>query len=111
METDCFANWPRSMFKMRVTDDNDGITALNQLTMTNYSGVKNVFYAMNSLVSFTSVGGIVNLRDVNFSHMHICGSIVKDSISDLGNPNLEVYVNREYLSSDQISVIETIWGY
>ena len=25
METDCFANWPRSLFKMRLTDDNDDI--------------------------------------------------------------------------------------
>ena len=111
MEADCFANWPRSLFKMRMTDDDqDGISSPNELTLSSYAGVQNVFYAMNSLVSFTSVGGIVNLRSARFSRLHICGSIVKDSFADLGNPNLEDYVNGQYLSADQLSVINTIRG-
>lgn len=29
MESDCFANWPRSLFKMRLTNSNDGISSPN----------------------------------------------------------------------------------
>ena len=109
METDCFANWPRSLFKMRLTDDSSGITSPNELILDSYSGIKNTFYAMNSLVAFNSVGGIVTLKGASsFSHMHLCGSMIKDSFTDLGSPDLRGYVNEDYLSEAQLSTIETI---
>ena len=84
METDCFANWPRSLFKMRLTDTNNDISSPNELIITNSGGVQNTFFAMNSLVAFTSAGGIVTFNGGYFSHLHICGSIIKDSYSTLG---------------------------
>lgn len=83
METDCFANWPRSLFKMRATENIDGIKSPNALIFTNGSKVVNTFYAMNSLVAFTSAGGTVRFSKATFSHLHICGSIVKDTFMEL----------------------------
>ena len=78
METDCFANWPRSLFKMRLSDEEDGIQKPNALTLDNKSGIKNIFYAMNSLVAFSSAGGIVKISNSRVSYLHTCGSIVSD---------------------------------
>ena len=44
---------------MRLTDNNNDITSPNELNISDYAGVKNTFYAMNSLVSLTSAGGLV----------------------------------------------------
>lgn len=98
METDCFANWPRSMFKMRLSETNGDIWAPNQLSLSSYSGIKNTFYAMNSLVSLTNVGGLVTMSSAQFDNMHTCGGIVKDSFEALGDPDLRGYVNEDYLT-------------
>ena len=111
METDCFANWPRSLFKMRLTDADDGIKAPNAVVLENKSGIKNMFYAMNSLVALSSAGGTVRISNTRVTHLHTCGSIVSDSFTNLPNPSLEDFVNRDYLSPDQVTNIETVWGY
>ena len=98
METDCFANWPRSMFKMRLVDGNGDVSAPNELILSDYAGIKNTFYAMNSLVAFTSAGGIVTASSAHFSHLHLCGSLIKDSYADLGAPDVSSYVSEQFLS-------------
>lgn len=110
METDCFANWPRSLFKMRLTDTNGDITSPNELVLES-STIRNIFYSMNSLVSFTSAGGSVKFDTASFDHLHTCGSVVKDSFSDLGTPNIQDYVTEDYLTEDQVTKIELIQTY
>lgn len=111
MEVDCFANWPRSMFKMRLTDELNGISSPNELEFSAFAGVQNTFYAMNSLVAFSSAGGVLTTNQAHFSHLHLCGSIAKDSYTDLGAPDLRVYVSEKYLTSAQLEMLETIRGY
>lgn len=79
---------------MRLSDDDDGIKKPNVLTLESNSGVKNTFYAMNSLVAFSSAGGIVTISKSSFSYIHTCGSIVSDSFAELPHPSLENFVNR-----------------
>ena len=68
LETECFANSPHTLFKMRMTDEaNDGISAPNALTIKSNSEVRNTFYKMNSLVAFTNAGGIVKISKSYFS--------------------------------------------
>ena len=110
METDCFANWPRSLFKMRLTDENADISSPNELVLTNVS-IKNIFYAMNSLVSFSNAGGTVRLSGSQFDHLHTCGAVVKDSYSDLGTPVLRKFVDSDCLNDEKISKIEDIRTY
>ena len=68
-------------------------------------------YAMNSVVALTSAGGIVEISESVISRLNICGSIVKDSYAELPTPNLEDYVNQDYLSVSQVAKLETIRGY
>ena len=103
METDCFANWPRSLFKMRLTDQEDGVTQPNNLILTQNSGIKNTFYAMNSLVAFSNAGGSVTFSSSEFSHLHTCGSIVGDSFTELPIPALEQYLSHSYLNLAQLA--------
>ena len=84
METDCFANWPRSLFKMRLEEEQNSLSAINELVLSDYAGVRNSFYAMNSLVALSSAGGKVTFSSATFEYLHTCGSIVKDSFTDLG---------------------------
>jgi hypothetical protein len=42
------------------------------------SEVRNVFYAMNSLVNITQQGGNITFSDSKFSNINICGSIIKN---------------------------------
>ena len=96
---------------MRVTDSEDGIKSPNSLTLTNGSKVRNIFYAMNSLVSLTSAGGIISFSKTTFSHLHICGSIVKDTFTALPQPQIYDFVSRAYLTDKQVATIEKIWKY
>ena len=66
---------------------------------------------MNSVVALTSAGGIIDISNSNISNLNICGSIVKDSYAQLPAPNLEDYVNQDYLSVSQVAKLKTIWGY
>ena len=70
-----------------------------------------MYYAMNSVVALTSAGGIVEFSQSVISNLNICGSIVKDSYAELPTPNLEDYVNQDYLSVSQVAKLTTIWGY
>ena len=63
---------------------------------------------MNSMVALTSAGGIVEICESVISHLNICGSIVKDSYAELPTPNLEDYVNQDYLSVSQVAKLKTI---
>ena len=110
METDCFANWPRSLFKMRLIDGSTDVTSPNELVLTNVS-IKNIFYSMNSLVAFTNAGGTIRFAGSQFDRLHTCGAVVKDSYSDLGTPGLRKYVETECLNEQRISQIETIQNY
>ena len=96
---------------MRLTDSNGDIEGSpNQLTLTN-SSVKNIFYAMNSLISFTSVGGLVTFTNSQFEKLHTCGGIVKDQFSALGDPSLRNHVSADYLSDSQLAKIEQILAF
>ena len=57
-----------------------------------------MYYSMNSVVAMTSAGGTIEICESIISHLNICGSIVKDSYAELPTPNLEDYVNQDYLS-------------
>ena len=94
-------NIPDPMFKMRLTDANNDISTPNELIISDNAGIKNTFYAMNSLVALSSAGGKVTVRGAHFSHLHLCGSIVKDSYSDLGEPDLKNYLTgQKYLTEN-----------
>jgi hypothetical protein len=109
MELDCFANWPRSLIKMRYSSaDTAEINAPNQVTLIDTT-INNFFYAMNSLVSFTTAGGYLTLENSTFTRLSICGSLIDPSFDELGYPELEQYVTASYLTADQISAIHTIW--
>jgi len=53
------ANVPRAMFKMKLNDAAD-VGTPNRVTLTNVE-VKNVFYALNSIIGLTPIQGIVKI--------------------------------------------------
>ena len=76
MEMDCFANWPRSLFKLRskryedIVDSSDAAydasqvgegQIQNKVTLTQVT-VQNIFYAMNSLIAVHQAGATVQIN-------------------------------------------------
>lgn len=58
-ESECLANVPRAMFKMRINDAAD-VGSPNNLILKNVE-VKNVFYALNSIIGLTPIHGLVSI--------------------------------------------------
>lgn len=79
--------------------------------MHSNSEVRNTFYKMNSLVAFTNAGGIVRISKSYFSHLHTCGSIIKDSYKPLPYPDVENYVSRAYLNRQQVTIVQLVQQY
>ena len=75
------------------------IEAPNQVTLIDTT-INNFFYAMNSLVSFTTAGGFLTLENSTFTRLSICGSLIDPSYNELGYPELEQYVTAAYLSAN-----------
>ena len=86
METDCFANWPRSMFKLRTVTDDDGYGLIKNTFDLKEVTIQNTFYAMNSLIALHNAGAIITIDDSKFYKLTICGGIIKNTFADLGWP-------------------------
>lgn len=41
--------------------------------------ISNIFYGMNSLINVTESGAKISIKDTKFEHLHICGSILKNT--------------------------------
>ena len=67
--------------------------------------VQNIFYAMNSLISFTDQGGIVSFKDSVFHRIEICGSLLNPDFYELTIPSLSTYITANYLSMDQMDAL------
>ena len=48
---------------------------------------------MNSIISLHNAGAIVNVSGSRFERLTTCGSIVKNTFADLGQPQLKNWVN------------------
>jgi hypothetical protein len=57
--------------------------------------IRNVYYGMNSMINMTELGGQINITNSKFTHINICGSIIKNNYTHFHNANLS-------LISDQI---------
>jgi hypothetical protein len=60
--------------------------------------VTNMFYSINSVFGFTPIGGQVTISDSSFNQLNICGSVIKNTYSDVGKPDVNGYVNYEVLT-------------
>ena len=68
-----------------------------------------MFYAMNSMIALHEAGAVVTLNQSTFQRISTCGAIIKNKISDLGDPLLTEYINQLYLSETQMTKISQIW--
>jgi len=57
-----------------------------------------MFYAVNSLIGFTPVWGLVSIKNSKFNRLNACGAVVKSYYEDVGKPNVLGSVNYVYLT-------------
>lgn len=86
------------------------LKAPNKLVLIN-AKVQSVFQAMNSMVSLTPVQGDVTFKDSEFQYLHTCGSLVKNTLSNLGKPHIQDYIFTQFLSQAQVDKITQVWAY
>jgi hypothetical protein len=55
----------------------------NKVTLTNVE-VRNVFYALNSIIGLTPIWGLVTITNSYFHRLLICGGVVKNYYIDVG---------------------------
>jgi hypothetical protein len=79
------------MFKMALNSNGD-LSKPNNLTITG-SEIKNIYYAMNSLISLTSIQGVVLLKDSKFLKLSLCGGIVKNKFTEPMTPQVQTHTN------------------
>lgn len=68
------------------------------------SEVRNVFYAMNSLVNITQNGGNITFSDSKFSNINICGSIIKNIQGMYHNADLS-NITTKYITVKELDYI------
>lgn len=79
------------MFKMALNSNGD-LSKPNNLTITG-SEIKNIYYAMNSLISLTPIQGVVLIKDSKFSKLSLCGGIVKNKFTEPTIPQVQTHTN------------------
>lgn len=98
MEADCSVNWPHSLFKMRVKEaSSPTILGPNELILET-SEIRNIFMRMNSLVALAGHGGKVSSINSTFKALSICGSVIKNTFSEIGEPLIKEAANINLLS-------------
>lgn len=84
------------MFKMQLNAANE-VTSPNRVILNNME-ITNMFYAINSIVGFTDIWGIVNVTNSFFHRLNICGAVIKNDFNEVGRPDVLGTINNIYLT-------------
>lgn len=95
-EAQCLVNPSRAMFKMQLNAANE-VSSPNRVTLSSME-ITNMFYAVNSIVGFTDIWGIVNITNSYFHRLKICGAVVKNDFKDIGRPDVLGTINNKYFT-------------
>ncbi len=76
---------------MELNSDGD-LPKPNNLTITG-SEIRNIYYAMNSLISLTPIQGVVLVKDSKFLRLSLCGGIVKNTFAEPTTPQVQTHTN------------------
>lgn len=82
------------------------VTAPNAVKLINIE-ITNFYYAINSLISFTPIWGIVLVQDSTFNQLNICGSVIKNSF-EASLPDVLGSVNYNYITETARAAINPI---